>query len=144
MWQINIMAHIIAKAVSLCVLINRSHKETGAIKVFITGCLTQGELIWVKFFQEGRPNHRFAVDSFMGNAIGIGHQHRLHLEISTIDAGSRLSKSMRVLGIAAPPVHIELHWSESLPLKLAHIDRHTLATEDAVHVACYVGLAGKT
>ena len=51
---------------------------------------------------------------------------------------------MGILFVRTPPVHVELHRREGLPLEVSRIDRKVAASEDAIHVGSDVGLAGKT
>ena len=46
---------------------------------------------------------------------------------------------MRILGIAAPAIHVQTHRGEGLPFEFSHVDDWILSAEDTVVVACDVG-----
>ena len=91
--------------------------------------------------EEHGAYHRLAVNGLVGYGVGIRHEHRLKLQIRTVDACSRLTEYVRILRIGSPTVHVELHRRECLPLELAHINWYVLASEYSVHVARDVGLS---
>ena len=140
--QVDAVADIITLVVGRRLLIYGRHEEPRAIHVLVTRSRT--ERIDVRPLEHHGPDHRHAVHSLMGYRIGIGHDLRLEFQIPTIDRGSRFAQSMGILFVRAPPVHVELHRREGLPLEVSRIDRKVTASEDAIHVGSDVGLAGKT
>ena len=46
---------------------------------------------------------------------------------------------MRILGIAAPAIHVQTHRDEGLPFELSHVDDRILSAEDAIVIRCDVG-----
>ena len=135
------MAHVVALLVGAGLLVDRRNEETRAVEELVARL--RAERVGVGIVEEHGAYHRLAVHGLAGDAVSVGHQFRLHLQIPAVDARGRFAEHFGIFGVAAPAVHVEFHGRERLPLELAHVDRHVLATEDAVDIRRDVGLARK-
>ena len=140
--QIDAVAHVVALLVGAGFLVDRRHEQARAVEELVARLRAEG--VGVGIVEEHGAYHRLAVHSLAGDAVSVGHQFRLHLQIPAVDARGGFAERFGVFGAAAPAVHIEFHGRERLPLELAHVDRQVLPAEDAVHVRRDVGLARKS
>ena len=139
--QIDAVAHVVALLVGAGFLVDRRHEQARAVEELVARLRAEG--VGVGIVEEHGAYHRLAVHSLAGDAVSVGHQFRLHLQIPAVDARGGFAERFGVFGVAAPAVHVEFHGRERLPLELAHVDGHVLAAEDAVDIRRDVGLARK-
>ena len=139
--QIDAVAHVVALLVGAGLLVDRRNEETRTIEELVARL--RAERVGVGIVEEHGAYHRLAAYGLAGDAVSVGHQFRLHLQIPAVDARGRLAEHFGIFGVAAPAVHVEFHGCERLPLELAHVDGHVLAAEDAVDIGRDVGLARK-
>ncbi len=137
--QIDAVAHIVAVFLRARFLIYRCHQNAGTEQELVIGTLAA--CVVVLLVQHHSTHHGLAIHSLAGYAVGIRQQPALELQVVAVDACGRFAQRLRVLGVAAPAVHVELHGCECLPLEIAHVDRHVLSAEDTVHIAGDIGLA---
>ena len=139
--QVDTVADVVPLLVGLRVAIDRSHQHERTVQELIAGSRSVG--IFVRIIQEHGAYHRFTVNRFAGDAIGVWHEGRFHLQVHAVDGSCRFAQDMRILRIGSPAVHVQLHRRKGLPLEIADVDRYILSTEDTVHIRGDVRLSGK-
>ena len=84
LWQVNVVADVIALCVHRCLLIDRSYKEVRTIHVLVACCCTHCEGVGL-VLKEYSAYHWFAVNSLACYAVCVGHKLRLHLHVCAVD-----------------------------------------------------------
>ena len=139
--QVDPVAAVIAFGIGSRVLVDRRHEECITIHILVLRALA--ERVVIALFHEHRANDRAPIDGLRCSRVSVGQELTLQFEIPAIERRAFATEGLRIFGVRAPSVHVELHRGESLPLELTHIDGNVFPTENTVEVGSDVGLPRK-